>query len=96
MVKTHAGVLPAALENTGEVEMSKKLIITVSRGQDCKICVEVPDDMTIPRMYHQDAQELANGLIGLDWETIGTSYEIEDVAEWSQEGDNECSGETEL
>ena len=72
--------------------MAKK-VITVLREQICHILVDVPDDWTDVRTYCLDADELCDGLLGLDWEEVG-EYQVDNVRPATDETLDEISAET--
>lgn len=74
--------------------MTKKLILKISRTQECTVCVEVPDDAQTWGIYKEDPEELLKGVAGIDWECV--DMDIDDVDEWTQEAEDECSAEIEL
>lgn len=76
--------------------MTQKFILTITRTQECKVCVEVPDLATAFGMRHlEDAEEILRGARGVDWETVD-DYVIEEVEDWSQDAEDECSADIEL
>lgn len=72
--------------------MAKK-VITVFREQQCHLLVDVPDSFTHADIHRIDANDLCQGLAGLDWEIIG-DYLIDSVRDPDEESLAEVSGET--
>jgi len=70
-----------------------KKVITVFREQQCHLLVDVPDSFTHADIHRIDANDLCQGLAGLDWEIIG-DYLIDSVRDPDEESLEEVSGET--